>query len=476
MLYLSGMGETAAQPAPGKKIHPLSTLAESIRMQLDKAYPAEYWITAEVNKLQYYPHSGHCYPTLVEKRQGQVVAEMRAFIHRTRYRDMEVRFTAATGHGLRDGMQLLFRCKVSYHALYGLTLVITDAEPSYTLGEMARMRQEALQKLLSEGITDYNKKLQLPLLIKRLAIVSVETSKGLRDFRTVLESHPYGLLVHTTLYPALLQGDAAVGSILGALDAIHRDAHRYDAVAIIRGGGGEVGLDCYDNYNLAKAVCLFPLPVLTGIGHATNLTLVEQMAHRNLITPTDLGRYITSAADAFAERLQRARSTLARLQQATLPLMHNRLLQWQSRLVQHSRSYLQERMNIRSAAARALTAAVRTHLDVAQLQLSRRYPLLIAQHTHRYTASQRALLTKLQAVLKQHSQEQLQSERHRLHVLHTKVLLLDPAHTLRRGFSISTLGGKAITRAADLRRGDEMYTHFADGGAFSTIVHTDHEP
>src|SRR5690606_11774441 len=217
------------------------------------------------NKLNHYSHSGHCYPELVEKRDGQVVAEMRSVIWRDDYRRINRQFIEMTKEPLKNGITILFQAVISYDPLYGLTLRILDIDPVHALGELQREKLASIDRLKKEGIFAANKALAFPIVPKRLAIISVETSKGYADFLKILQHNPWRYHFEQTLFPALLQGDKSVQAIVGQLEQIAKRRNEYDVVAIIRGGGGDVGLSSYNHYLLAAAIARFPIPVLTGI-------------------------------------------------------------------------------------------------------------------------------------------------------------------------------------------------------------------
>jgi exodeoxyribonuclease VII large subunit len=466
----------APDPQPeSRKIFPLSKLSASIAVQVERSFPGEYWITAEVNKLNFYPHSGHCYPTLVEKSEGRIIAELKAFIQSSRYRAMQAKFVATLGEQLSDGMQILFKCKVGFHALHGLSLNILDIEPAYTMGEMARMRLEAIAKLKAEGILDTNKSLHLPLLLKRIAVVSVETSKGWRDFKSVLDGSIYSKAIEVSLYPALLQGDQAVSSILGALENIHLDCHKYDCVAIIRGGGGETGLDCYDNYKLAKAVCLFPIPVLTGIGHATNLTVVEQVAYSNLITPTALARFVTDGFSAFAERLSAATRGLRNLGKGFLPLHIHKLEMYRQALSKVSLGRLRFNKEQLNSSTRRIEVRVKSLLEHTTASLNYHLPARLGEAYRRLAVSQIALLDITKNKLTSAAASICRERNHKIAFLAEKVRLLDPAQTLKRGYSITLHKGKPVKSAAEINQGDTIETIFAKGKTTSTVITTSND-
>src|SRR5690606_37001676 len=263
-----------------EKIFTLSQVAGSIKKTLTERYTSSFWVKAEMNKLNHYSHSGHCYPDLVEKNNGKVIAEMRSVLWKGDYLRINNRFVDLLQEPLKDGITVLMLVNISFDAVYGVSLRIIDIDPSFSLGELAREKQETINRLRNENLLQANKKLRFPLLPKRLAIISVETSKGLADFLKIINGNPWGYKFEYSLFPALLQGDKAVQSIRNQLENIRINQHNFDALAIIRGGGGDIGLACYNDYLLSRDLAQFPLPVLTGIGHATNETVSEMVAYQ----------------------------------------------------------------------------------------------------------------------------------------------------------------------------------------------------
>ncbi|HKK39674.1 MAG TPA: exodeoxyribonuclease VII large subunit, partial [Cryomorphaceae bacterium] len=424
-----------------RKAHSLLELTQNIKLQIEKTYQTTYWIKAEINKLNYYPQSGHCYPELVEKRKGKIVAEIRGFLFRNAYLEIDQNFRSKTGKPLSDGMEVLLLCRVSYDPKYGLSLYISDIDPAFTLGEMARLRAEAIQKLKAENIFDANKEKSLPKLIKNLAIISVETSKGWRDFSQTLEESKYDQLIHRVVFPAKLQGDAAVESITKALVKISATANRFDAVAIIRGGGGDIGMDCYDNFDLARTVATFPLPVLTGIGHSTNLTVVEMCGFRNLITPTALAQFVLEGYEDFEHRLQKASYSLKRVGKQVLPLLINRLDGMTDELDRRTRDRLQSSHRELLEKGRKLERSVKMGLTEQNKALEFRIPLRLS------TAAEILLKNNDRRILAGHASLRVDALRYclegksELGHLEEKLRLLDPQNVLKRGYSITTLNG-----------------------------------
>ncbi|MEE0993148.1 MAG: exodeoxyribonuclease VII large subunit [Bacteroidales bacterium] len=277
-----------------EKVFSLKEVASSVKRTLNARYGSSFWVKAEMIKLNHYPYSGHAFPDLIEKQDDVIVAQMRAVIWSADFKRIKDKFRSCGLADLSDGITILFRASILFDEFYGLSLRIIDIDTSFTLGEMEKQRMLCIERLKVEGIYSLNSSLSLPAVPKRFAIVSVGSSKGYNDFMQIVRKFSSRFAIFTHLFPSLLQGDGAINSISEALDRINDVADCFDAVLIIRGGGGDVGLNCYNHYNLCRAVALCKLPVLTGIGHASNQTVAEQIAWRNFITPTDLADFLFS--------------------------------------------------------------------------------------------------------------------------------------------------------------------------------------
>lgn len=282
----------------------LLALQEQVKRHLEDHFFESVWLQAEISELKQNP-SGHCYLTLVEKDPGSnaLLARASAVVWASTWRMVKPYFEAQTGRALAPGLSVLVRVQVSYSVLYGLSLVIYDIDPSFTVGELELARQRTIARLEAEGMFDMNAQLSLPLLPRRLAVVSSPTAAGWRDFRRQLEGNEYGFRFWLQLFPAVMQGDAAPESIIGALDRIAAEADSFDAVLILRGGGGAMDLVCFDDYELAVNVAQFPLPVLTGIGHDHDFHIVDMVAHTHVKTPTALADWLLDRFSGEAWRL-----------------------------------------------------------------------------------------------------------------------------------------------------------------------------
>lgn len=307
----------------------LSELCTQIEVVLMERLPETYWVRCEIASLS--EKGGHLYLDLVEKGQrGLFVARQRATCWNGRQQMLRAYFAQETGSSLQAGMQVLLEVSVRFHSVYGLSLDVQGIDPQYTLGDMARQRQAAISRLQAEGVFDMQRMLSLPTLTRRLAVVSAAEAAGYSDFVHQLEESPYSFVA--TLFPAVMQGDRAAASIRAALDSIGATEEEFDAVVIIRGGGATTDLTCFDDYALAALCAQFPLPILTGIGHTRDVSVLDLVAFQALKTPTAVAAFLVERMDEQMERMQRL---TYRLQQAALRqvlLRRHRVEQLEQRL------------------------------------------------------------------------------------------------------------------------------------------------
>ncbi|GIV28203.1 MAG: exodeoxyribonuclease 7 large subunit [Bacteroidia bacterium] len=282
-----------------------------IKQVLDEYFYRKYfWVKAEIHKLNVYKYSGHAYPELLEKQDNEVVCQMRGIIWKSDLTRINQKFIETIGEPLKENIYALLLVEVKFEPKYGLSLQIKDIDPNYTLGELEKQKKQTIEKLKNEGILENNKKLELSLVPQRLAIISVETSKGFNDLITTFKKFEGTYQIQYQLFPSLLQGEEAAIQIKEQLLKIADIHKKFDAVLIIRGGGGEVGLSCYNDYELCKTIATFPIPVITGIGHSTNFTVAEMVAYQNGITPTDTAMLIIHKFQTFEEKLNTLKQTL----------------------------------------------------------------------------------------------------------------------------------------------------------------------
>ena len=417
-----------------------------IKRLLNNPAVCNCWICADLSDVNV--RGGHCYLELLEKdeRTGATVAKMRGIIWANRFAYLRQKFLQVTGQDLRSGMKVMLEVSVNYHEQYGISLIITDIDPSYTLGDMERLRREILARLKADGIIDMNMQLVFPVVPQRIAIVSAAGAAGYGDFMNQLHHNAYGLQFYTCLFPAVMQGKETVASVTAALDRINRHIDLFDCVVIIRGGGSTSDLNSFDDYNLAAHVAQFPLPVVVGIGHERDVTILDYVACRRVKTPTAAAELLIGCGVEALARIDELRETIvsiareyiteAQLQMqyltSTIPLVAGNI-------VERNRTRLQHIMQIVP-----LTAQSR-----------------IAQGNER-------LLFFLKQ-MQQASAQTIMREKMRLTAIYEKVQILSPQNTLRRGYSLTTVNGHAVTDASQLAAGDTITTHLANGTVTSTI-------
>jgi exodeoxyribonuclease VII large subunit len=472
-----------------KIIFSLLEVARSIQKTLHDRYKSSFWVKAEMNKLNYYKHSGHCYPDLVEKADGKVIAQMRAILWRDDYNRINGNFQRTLKEPLKDGIKILFQAKISFDPAHGLTLCILDIDPGFTLGDLEREKLETINRLTDEGIFTNNKHITLPRLPQRLAIISVETSKGYADFLKVIETNSWNYNFFHMLFPALLQGDKAVSSIIQQLERIKKVIHHFDVVAIIRGGGGDVGLSCYNNYSLAKKIAMFPIPVITGIGHATNETVVEMISHANAITPTKLAEFLLQKFHNFSVPVQEAQKKIIdkcnRLLREQSQHFHSEVKLFRS-VTENMLQYHQHELHHCSSSivrsGRYQYNDEKDNLKTLRLELKKSAALFIDNQRSRLTNSGMSirkdanteighgLLILHQASEKLISRCLLHMRTCNLEIMHLEKSLnnMSPTNVLRRGYSITYLNGKVVKSIAQVSEGDNIKTTIFDGEITST--------
>lgn len=404
------------------------------------------WVVAETSDVR--QSGGHCYLELVQKdaQTGQTLARMRGIVWASVYARLRCEFERATGQSFASGMNVMVEVSANFHEQYGLSVVITGINPTYTLGDMARQRLEILNRLRSEGIIDMNKQLPWVDVAQRVAVISAAGAAGYGDFMNQLHNNPSGIKFYTCLFPAVMQGQSTVTSVIAALERINDYADLFDCVVIIRGGGSTSDLNSFDNYDLAANVAQFPLPVICGIGHDRDNTVVDSVASVRVKTPTAAAEWLLDRAqsaldhvnaltdmvvDSATQMLSGARQQLAYFTSG-IPLMADNIV------VRH-RARLQQ-----IAAAIPVVAARR--IDGAGKDLA--------------FASQRLAMAARQCVA---------NERQRVTGLEKQVELLSPDRVLRRGYSLTLRDGHVVTSASSLRAGDSLVTRFADGERTSVV-------
>ncbi len=408
----------------------LLELNQHIKNTLSRTLDPSYWVVAEIGEIRV-TQKGHCYLELVQKEHEGLVAKFRATIWSYTYRNLNGWFEAITGSPLKQGMSILANIQVSYHELYGLNLNIRDIDPKYTLGERERKKQETIAQLQSDGIFDFNKSLQLPQVPQRIAVVSSPTAAGYGDFMDQLEKSPYQF--ETTLFKATLQGEQAATSVTQALLEAHQ--YSFDLVVIVRGGGAQIDLDTFDDYELCSHIAQYPIPVVAGIGHERDHTIADMVAHTSLKTPTAVAEFLITALKSFDDLIagisyQIAQNAYQRLQEA----------QYELQGIKQSLSFsARHEISKRSADLKSMNQ---------QLHSSVRHTLKFSRQ--RLLSNKEQLPNGIHQLIDRHQSK--------LHLISQSIRLSDPQLILDKGFSITLANGRLIQKEGALKPGQELIT------------------
>jgi exodeoxyribonuclease VII large subunit len=403
----------------------LYELNRLIRLTLHRGLSNAYWVQAELSEVRE-AYNGHCYIELVQKsEQGNTfVAKARGSIWANVYRMLKPYFENTTGQRFVAGIKVLLQVSVDFHEQYGLSLTVHDIDPTYTLGDMARRRREILMQLESEGVLTLNKELSMPMLPQRVAVVSAAGAAGYGDFCDQLMHNPYGFVFYPRLFPAVMQGDRVEESVIAALDSIISDDTQWDVVVIIRGGGATSDLSGFDTYLLATNCAQFPLPIITGIGHERDDTVLDVVAHTRVKTPT-------AAAEFLIARLVDAADALHAQVEALAHVVNMRMRSEEQRLTQIA------------------------------AQLPYLFSLAHTRQMHRIEQLESHLRTSLKQLMVK--------ETHRLQLIEQVTESASPQLMLQRGYSITRCNGKVVRDASILSPGVLLTTEFADGMVQSEV-------
>ncbi len=465
-----------------------------IRNALQDAFPTTLWVVGEISEMKV-NRTGHCYLELVEKDEAtdELTARARATIWSYAFRMIRPYFETTTGKTLAEGIKILVQVSVEFHPAYGLSLNIKDIDPTYTLGDMALRRREIIRRLEEAGVISMNRELPLPLVPQRIAVISSATAAGFQDFTNQLDHNSYGFHFEVRLFEAFMQGSEAVPSILGALDTIFREEENFDAVAIIRGGGSQADLSCFDHFDLANAIAQFPLPVITGIGHEKDETIVDLVAHTRQKTPTAVAEFFIAGVLRFSEHLEELERAMAERYREIVTTAGEELEDVTERLQTAFERYTRFSENaLRKALQRLFTGSSRLHSRENQQLHHRHFRLSGAtqsilrreehtletagkemRHTLRRSSDrENTRILHLAATLRRSVRQTLDRNSTLLENAGKSARLLDPRNVLMRGFTISRQNGKSIRSAAAIDPARPLTTLFADGTTESTIIKT----
>lgn len=428
-----------------------------------------YWLVAEISELSV-NYSGHCYLEFIQKNEktDKIEARARAIIWSNVFRMIKPYFETTTGQEFTDGIKVMVRVVIEFHEIYGLSLNVIDIEPTYTVGEVALRKQKILEKLEQEGVVDMNKELELPYHFNRIAIISSRTAAGLGDFMDQLNNNSPGFKVYSRLFPAIMQGNEAEASIINQLDRVFQLSHLFDAVVIIRGGGSQADLDCFNNYWLAYNVAQFPLPVLTGIGHEQDDSVVDVVAHTRLKTPTAVAEFIIDH----------------------LSIVEDELLDLKQQIVVCSREIINEKKSVLKDSGYNLRGTVQTlifeenkklsritsgYISTVKTNLARKNNILnnsfysVREKSRLLINSRLNGLMGLKDKLSSATTLLLTKTKLNLDKAEQSIRLNDPMVVLSKGYSITLHNGNSVKSSASLKKGDELETLFHKGKKKSIV-------
>ena len=469
----------------------LSELQYQVKSSLEETFSGPIWIKAEISEMTV-NRSGHCYLDLIETEQGTdtVIARCRATIWSYTFRMLKPYFETTTGQTFTEGLKVLLQAKVEYHEVYGLSLNIRDIDPVYTLGDMARQRREIIRRLEEDGVLEMNKELELPLVPQRIAVISSPTAAGLQDFLDQLHHNPHQFVFYTKLFPAVMQGNEAPHSMMKALEIIFEYEEMFDAVVIIRGGGAQLDLACFDQYELAFHVAQFPLPVITGIGHDKDDTVVDLVAHTRMKTPTAVAEFLISGALRFSQELKALEKHFTELVADQLDENKNRLndaVDQLNNLVNQMIVAQQNRLNIaRIQLANRSEVFLKDQQSVLkQMKVKAKNMInsFVTRQNHHLDHSgnklnfifreqvlkNRNTLNQFQNLIKIRAIDQIRNEKKNLSLIQEKLRLIDPQNIIKRGYSLTMVNGKIVKSVQQLKKGDLLETRLSDGTLESTV-------
>lgn len=413
---------------------------------ISSVMPDEYWVEAEISELRVV--RGNCYMELVQKAEDTrtPVARASAKCWRTYWILVQSSFERVTGRQLCPGMKVMMRVHADFHEAYGFSWIVTDINAEYTLGDIARRRREIIARLKEEGVFDLQKELIIPLFAQRVAVISSDNAAGYDDFCNQLQNNEKGLAFSVKLYPAVMQGESTEDSVIEALDRIYKDEDKFDVVVIIRGGGATSDLSGFDTLSLAENVANFPLPIIVGIGHNRDESVLDLVANMSVKTPTAAAAFLIDRLAAVAARVDAAATSLSKY-------VTNRIEQEKSRI-----KYL-------STVLPSLYAAVKSRENMRISRMSDSLYVAVRQ----IVASEKARLDLMPQRLSGAWRQAVTGESHRLQMLEQRVAASDPKRMLARGYTLTLHDGRAVTDLSSLKKGDMLTTLFAGGEVMSEV-------
>ena len=470
------------------------TLSEVGKRIRDAVYnefgSGSHWITAEISDLSV--RKGHCYLSLVEKMPGAAAptSENRGIIWASRFEHVNKRFKEGTGADLSSGTIILFKASVKFDVKWGLSLVIDDIEPAFTLGLIQQERAKTIARLKQEGIFSNNKLLKFPMVPQKVALISAKDSRGYEDFMNKLLENPFAYRYDVKLFPSRLQGDVAAGEIVKQLINIYNSIEKYDVVAIVRGGGGSVDLNCFNDYRLSRAVARFPIPVISGIGHTANTSVVDEVAFTDRITPTDAADYLVEKTSEFESLLDESITSIYNLVQYQVNESYSELDDISKELYVHLRSFsklanqeLEYLINTIESKTESRKQALKNELQHVFMSIKSAVSHATISHHQKLSVNQKSLHTSSSSIIELQknkfnqliqlfalrSRSIINEVNNKLVQIEKQAELSDPYLILKKGYSITLVNNKVIKRSGQVKAGDIINTKVHEGNIKSKV-------
>jgi len=432
-------------------------------------FPSGIWVVAEISDMSI-NQSGHCYLELIEKADGaeSITAKARATIWSFTFRILKPYFESVTGQRFSAGIKILIFVSVEFHEIYGLSLNVKDIDPNYTIGDLARRKQEIINRLTAEGVFELNKELELPEIGRRIAVISSETAAGYGDFIKQLKNNSRRFKFKVTLFNTVMQGEATERSFINAMEQIYYNYSNFDLVVIIRGGGSQAELNCFNNYNIAFHITQFPIPVFTGIGHDRDQTIADLVAHTSLKTPTAVAEYILSLMDETADYFEQLENQVISMSSNVVSECKNYLIdlsnsirnlnKWQISSLQNKYALLESSYHQK---IRNILPQRKSILNQLQHQFEARLKYNLLMHKLRVNRLNQLLPVTIKTLLKK--------ERIKMLAADSLISAFNPVNILKRGYSITYLNGKTLHSPMQVKDGDTIETRLAEGCITSII-------
>ncbi|MFP4023715.1 MAG: exodeoxyribonuclease VII large subunit [Thiohalospira sp.] len=448
----------------------LLELNKSIQEKIKLNFPESIWVIAEISELKI-NRNGHCYLELIEKDaiNENIIAKSRATIWAFTFRMLKPYFESATGHELTSGLKILVQVIVEFHELYGFSLNIIDIDPNYTLGDLAQKKAETIRKLEDDGIINMNKEQEFPLVPQKIAIISSETAAGYQDFLHQLTNNKYGFRYYLRLFPAIMQGLQAEESIINSLEKIFQHDHFFDIVVIIRGGGSQADLNSFNNYLLAANVAQFPIPILTGIGHDKDESIVDLVAYKKLKTPTAVAEYIIEKTLEFEQTVNFYKEKIYDIAIDFINHQKTKLIRSGSVFMPLTKNILEKQNNKLSIIYEKYKNSAFKLIDKNKNTLEN-YINSLHYKTTKSLLSAKQNINNLNQKFSIGTIQLIKDNHSLLGYYKNKTELLDPAKILKRGYSITFSNNREIIKNIhQINRNDEVITKLFDGEFRSTV-------